>query len=284
MSNEVKTVFVVTKDNDSGAKALGGEVCAFLAALGVDAVACDRLNHADVCATEGGKRNFDLVLVLGGDGTFISAARRLHLLGIPLMGVNLGQVGFLAELSPEDWRERLPDVIKGGFEVSRRLVLSYQVLREGEVVARGVAINDIVISRGVLARLIRLGFSYAGQEVISMRSDGVIVSTPTGSTAYGVSAGGPLLVPGVEAFAVVPICPFLNGFKPLVLPASKRLEIQVQGDPSAVSITEDGQEIVDLAVGDVVSIERSTHDLLLAETPRASYFDKLKTKGFLLER
>ncbi len=284
MSNRVESVFVVTKGNDSGARALGNEVCAFLAALGVDAVAYDHQDHANTCELEGGKRPFDLALVLGGDGTFIAVARHLHLLGIPLMGLNLGQVGFLAELSPEDWRERLPDVIKGGFEVSRRLVLDYQVLREGKVVGSGLAVNDIVISRGVLARLIRLGFSYDGCEAISMRSDGVIVSTPTGSTAYSVSAGGPLLVPGVEAFVVVPICPFLNGFKPLVLPASKRLEIQVQGGPSDVSITEDGQAIVDLAAGDVVSIERSTHDLLLAETPQASYFDKLKTKGFILER
>lgn len=156
--------------------------------------------------------------------------------------------------------------------------------RDGALIHRGFAVNDIVISRGKLARLVSLGFSYDGRDFVSMRCDGVIVSSPTGSTAYGVSAGGPLLVPGVDAFSVVPICPFLSGFKPMVLPAERKLGIQVQGDRGDVFITEDGQGTVDIQVGDVIAVERSEKDLLLAQTPSYSYFDKLKAKGFLLER
>lgn len=284
MPRRIKQIFVVTKGDNPRAAALGKEVCHFLAEHSVRGVQCDHLDNAQSCLSQGGESPFDLALVLGGDGTFISAARRLNELEIPLMGINLGQVGFLAELSTEDWQGRLERILGGEYSISRRLVLAYSVLRGGEAFHQGLAINDIVISRGVLARLIRLGFSYDGQAVISMRSDGVIVSTPTGSTAYGVSAGGPLLVPGVDAFSVVPICPFLNGFKPLVLPAGKRLEVEVQDDSVGVSITEDGQVLVDLLPGDVVAVERCPRDLLLAETEQASYFDKLKTKGFLLER
>ncbi|MBU1248302.1 MAG: NAD(+)/NADH kinase [Proteobacteria bacterium] len=283
-SKPIGSVFVVAKGDKEQACALGREVCTFLEGLGVATVMCHHVAGAGTCLADGARQSFDLALVLGGDGTFISAARQLAEPGIPLMGVNLGQVGFLTELSPTDWRERLPAVIAGGYDITPRLVLDYQVLRDGKLLHQGLAVNDIVISRGVLARLIRLGVSYDGRAVISMRSDGIIVSTPIGSTAYGFSAGGPLLAPGVPAFSLVPICPFLNGLRPMVLPADKRLEIEVQGEPGDVSITEDGRAIVNLQSGDVVAVERYEHDLLLAETGQVSFFDKLKTKEFLLER
>lgn len=284
MIQPVKNIFIVTKGDNPKAKALNAEVCDFLQRHGVETTCCDHLGSDNPCLDDDSGQPYDLALVLGGDGTFIAAARKLLLRGVPLMGVNFGQVGFLADLSADDWREGLSDVVRGNFSITPRLVLAYAVVRGGEVIRKGLAVNEIVISRGMLARLIRLGFSYDGMSVISMRSDGVIVCTPTGSTAYGVSAGGPLLMPEVEAFSVVPICPFLNGFKPLVLPAGKVLEIQVQGEAGDVSITEDGQAIVDLASGDEVVVRRCDHDLLLAETSRTSYFDKLKSKGFLLER
>jgi NAD+ kinase len=280
----VRSVYLAVKRGSAPAMELGREIRETLAGLGVACLLREQPGGGVPIPEPGGPQAFDLALVLGGDGTFISTARSLVEWEIPFLGVNLGTVGFLADLSTSDWRERLPAVLEGGYTITRNLLLSFKVWRRGAVRHQGVAVNDIVISRGALARLIRLGFLHDGRSVISMRSDGVVVSTPTGSSAYGVSAGGPLLVPGVEAFSVVPICPFLNGFKPLVLPAGKRLEIEVQGDPSDVTITEDGQVSVPIAAGDVIEIERHERDLLLAETGHSSYFDKLKAKGFLVER
>lgn len=284
MSTVIKSVFIVTKGDNPRAITLGEEVRSYLEAQGVETTSCGHIKGDEPCMNLDKERKYDLALILGGDGTFIAAARRLLPAGVPLLGVNLGQVGFLTELSPDDWKDALAGVLGGGYSICPRLVLSYKVMRGDKELHAGIAVNDIVISRGRLARLIRLGISYDDRSFISMRSDGVIVSTPTGSTAYGVSAGGPLLMPGVDAFSVVPICPFLNGFKPMVLPANKKLGVQIQGDCGDVFITEDGQGIVDLEVGDVINIVRGEQPLLLAETPAASYFQKLKTKGFLLER
>lgn len=282
MSTSMESVLLVIKEGNSEARELAGEISSFLAERGCRADCREhRVDAPEAPATV--SDGYGLILVLGGDGTLISVARRMHPLGAPLLGLNLGQVGFLAELSRENWRRRLERVLRGEFRVSRRLLLTYHVRRDGREAARGVAVNDIVISRGSLARLIRLGMYFDGEPVTSMRSDGVIISTPTGSTAYSVSAGGPLLHPEMEAFGVTPICPFLNGFKPMVLPSDKPLSVEIECDAprSEIYLTEDGQDVVALASGDLVTVERCAHRLPLAQVGGGSFFSRLIAKGFL---
>lgn len=284
MSKAIESVLLVSKEGNDEARKLGEEIAAYLSEHGCDAHCCEHRTDAAGDVATADSRPFGLIIVLGGDGTLISAARRLYALGAPLVGLNLGQVGFLAELSRENWKRRLGRILEGRYRLSRRMLLSYSVRRKGHQVAQGVAVNDIVISRGSLARLIRLGMYFDGEPITSMRSDGVIISTPTGSTAYSVSAGGPLLFPETEAYSVTPICPFLNGFKPLVLPADRPLSVEIEeyGKVADVFLTEDGQEVVTLDYGDLVTIERCPEHLLLAQTGGGNFFSRLIGRGFLL--
>ncbi len=283
MQGTIKNILLVSKRNSVKAKELAQALTHYFTEHKCVTKSCvfspqKPLSHQLVA-----KQKYDLGLVLGGDGMFISVARQLIAQKVPLLGVNLGRVGFLADVPANDWQTGLDDLLQGKFSIVPRIVIAYKVERKGAVVHQGIAINEIVISRGPLARLIQLAFSCNGTSPVFMRSDGVIVSTPIGSTAYGVSAGGSLLLPEMEAFSVVPICPFLNSFKPLVVPASACLEFQVQEQLADVSITEDGQRIVELECEDRVVVQRYTFDLLLAEIHSLRFFEKLKTKGFLSE-
>lgn len=283
MSRCLEKILVVAKPDDPDAKDIRGAMLRFLADAGVAAESCDHLSDACDKDRLAGKK-FDLIVVLGGDGTFIGVARRLIGLGAPLMGVNLGRVGFLAQLHRDHWRHWLETVIRDGVEVARRLALTYDVLRDGKSVHSGLVVNDLVVSRGELARLIRLGIVYDGMEVSSLRADGVIVSTPTGSSAYGVSAGGPLVHVGLQAYCVTPVCPFLNSFKPMVFPGEGVATIRVEESGGEVNLTEDGQSVVSLTHGDEVVIRRSESDLLVVDLGPKAYFEKLKKHGFLTER
>ncbi|MBN2139433.1 MAG: NAD(+)/NADH kinase [Desulfovibrionaceae bacterium] len=283
MAEKVRRVLIVTKADDPGAEALGSEMSSFLLNLGLEAYLCEHRTDVPSSGRGYGER-FDLILVLGGDGTLLSVARKLHYLGAPLLGIDLGRVGFLAEMSSADWRPVLEDVVAGGFRVARRMVLDFLVRRSGAVVHSGLVVNDLVISRSTLARLIRLGLYYGDSFVSSFRADGLIVSTPTGSTAYTVSAGGPLIYPGLEVFCVTPVCPFLCSLKPMVLPSDRPIRVVVEEIRGEVSLSEDGQSMYGLMPGDLVVAERNPRPLLLAEAREVDFFDKLKDKGFLREK
>jgi NAD+ kinase len=283
MSDAFRSVLIVTRAGDPGAGDLAGSIGGFLSGRGIACEVCE--HRTDVDGGQAGQpgHDFDLVLVLGGDGTFISVARNMYGSSAPLLGLDLGQVGFLAELAQDDWQAGLSRVLAGQVPVSRRMSLSFDIEREGRVVRRGFAVNDIVVSRVVLARLIRLHLSYGEEAISTLRADGVIVATPTGSTAYGVSAGGPIVHPGMQAFCVTPICPFLNGFRPLVLPAGREFRIAVEEARGEVNLTEDGQRAFELSRGDVVVVRRAEKDLLLVGGGDRAYFAKLRGKGFLRE-
>ncbi|MBP9943242.1 MAG: NAD(+)/NADH kinase [Desulfomicrobium sp.] len=225
----------------------------------------------------------DMILTLGGDGTLLAVARAVQDLGIPILGLNLGKVGFLTELSPTDWRESLTLILRGEYEMSRRLVISFHVLRRGQEYYRGYAINDLVISCGSLARMIRLDMWYGTDHLGSVRADGMIVATPTGSSGYSISAGGPLIYPELNVFALTPICPFLHAFRPMVLPFENDLRILVQGADTDVYLTQDGQTGVVLAAGDNVFASRAEKRLNLIRPLHSQYAHKLKSKGFVRE-
>lgn len=283
MFQSVNKILIVTKPDDERASSLGAEMTAFLSALKVEVQVCEHL--PDACnPVEQFAGSCDLILVLGGDGTFIGIARRMLSLNAPLMGVNLGQVGFLTQMHKDRWRPWLTKVVEEGVEVSNRLALEYEVRRDGVVVHKGLAINDLVVGRGLLARLVRLGVSYNGLHISNFRSDGLIVSTPTGSSAYGASAGGPLVFPDLFAYTVTPVCPFLNSFKPMVFPSSGECLICVEERNGEVSLTEDGQSTFDLKFGDEIVIRQSPSDLRVVNLGLDAYFAKLKKHGFLTEK
>lgn len=282
MSRPIEKILIVAKHGDENATAIRAEMVPFLEAAGVAVETCEHLPAE--CEKPGVVDGVDLVIVLGGDGTFIGVARRLHHLGAPLMGVNLGRVGFLAQLRRDRWQEWLESVLADGFRVSKRLALEYEVFRSGSGVHSGLVINDLVVSRGELARLIQLKVSYDDMSISSMRADGLIVSTPTGSSAYGVSAGGPLVHTGLRAFCVTPVCPFLSSFKPMVFPAEGVLSIQVEERGGEVNLTEDGQSVVKLEYGDEIVLRQAAKDLLVVDLGQQAYFDKLKKHGFLTEK
>ncbi|MBG0790899.1 MAG: NAD(+)/NADH kinase [Desulfovibrionaceae bacterium] len=282
MTAPLTKILVVTKPGDDSAISIRKEIVAFLRSRGVDAQWCEHRVDAEVgeCVPD----RCDLVVILGGDGTFIGVARRLHGLGAPFMGVNLGRVGFLAQLHRDHWREWFATALADGFDVSRRLVLEYDVLRRGETVHHGLIVNDLVVSRGELARLIRLSVAFDGMEISTLRADGLIVSTPSGSSAYGVSAGGPLVHTGLGAYCVTPVCPFLNSFKPMVFPADGVTSVRVEEAAGAVNLTEDGQSVIGLEYGDEVVLRRAEEDLSVVDFGPRAYFEKLKKNGFLTEK
>lgn len=284
MQANIKSMLVITRAGDADAADLGREIAAFLESRAVSATVCEHRTDVESAEAQNEERPFDLVVVLGGDGTYISVARRLHGLQIPILGLNLGRVGFLAELPRERWQELLGGIMERGVRVRPLRMLAYRLVRGGVQVSRGVAVNDVVIGRGRLARLVRLELSLDGHSLGVLRADGVIISTPTGSTAYSISAGGPIVHPEVNALCVTPICPFLSGYHPLVLPDERHVTITVIEARGEVTLTEDGQETLTLRPGDEVVLTRSATDLLAAELGEQTFVERITSRGIIAER
>jgi NAD+ kinase len=221
----------------------------------------------------------DLAIVVGGDGTLLKAARLLVEHDVRLLGINLGRVGFLTDLSRHEMEARLDEVFAGHFQEEVRFLLHAVALRDGRVLAGSDALNDVVVQKANVARLIQLDTYINRRFVSSQRSDGVIVSTPTGSTAYALSGGGPLLHPSLSAVVLVPICPHTLSNRPIVVDAASQVEIVVSpGQLTSAQLTCDGETITDLAVGDRVSIRRKERSVRLIHPPGHDYFATLRTK------
>jgi NAD+ kinase len=221
----------------------------------------------------------DLMIVLGGDGTLLAVARTIGSRPVPILGVNLGTLGFLAETSSDELFEALEEVLAGSYRVEPRMRLDIEVERNGECIGRFLALNDAVLARTALSRMVDLDVRADGAAVATYHADGLIVSTPTGSSAYSLSAGGPLLLPGVEAIVITPICPHTLAQRPLVLPQSCKLEIQQRdARDGEVQLTVDGQVGSEICEGDRVSIRRSDHPTHLLVAPGRSRFDVMRAK------
>ncbi len=243
-------------------------------------------NPMDCETLDFGGHTPDMAIVLGGDGTMLSAARKMGGQDIPMLGVNLGNVGFLTETTPETWQAVFEDVLSGRYTVSSRSVLNFELYRHDrkQSVQRGRAFNDFVVNRGSLARLINLEVSWGAGNSWPVRADGLVVSTPTGSTGYCVSAGGPLVYPGLDVFVLTPVCPFLSTVPPLVLPFEHPLCITVMPNSGDVYLTLDGQRGEELQEGDRIEISRADTRIRLIHATTSSYVAKLQSKGFIRER
>jgi NAD+ kinase len=222
----------------------------------------------------------DMLIVLGGDGTLLSAARHVadaHT-GVPIFGVNLGSLGFMAEVSLDELYENLEKAIAGKLETEERIMLSAGVIRNNRRLARYRVLNDAVINKGALARMMELTVSVDGGLLTTLRADGMIVATPTGSTAYSLAAGGPIIHPALHCFVVTPICPHTLSNRPIVLSDNVVVRVCLTSRSEEVTLTLDGQIGFPLEPLDIVEIKKSRYRMKMIKHPAKSYYEILRTK------
>lgn len=220
----------------------------------------------------------NLIIVLGGDGTLLAAARAFAHTPTPILGVNLGSLGFLTEIPLSDLYTSLEAWCDNCASVEVRDMMHTELLRDGKVLKHWDALNDIVVSKGAIARMSEYTVEIDKQFVATMRADGVIICTPTGSTAYNLAAAGPIVMPSVNALVVTPICPHLLTIRPIVVPGDAEVNIRVEGVPNLTYLTVDGQEAIELELGDEVHCRRSEHSVRLLRPRRNGLFSVLRNK------
>ena len=219
----------------------------------------------------------DALIVLGGDGTLLSMARAVGDLGVPILGVNLGGLGFLTATTLEEMLPALEALLAGGMAVEERMMLAARVVRGGQPTGDYIALNDVVITKSAMSRIIDLAVSVDGRHATAYRADGLIISTPTGSTAYNLSAGGPILFPTMDAIVLTPIASHTLSNRPIVLPGAQRIDVTLRVDQD-VMLTMDGQVGVPLRERDVVEVQKARARIRLLRFAQKDFFSVLRTK------
>jgi NAD+ kinase len=277
-----KSIGILTKPKFSEVKNTLHNVVTWLRARSIDVMLDTTSAH--LLGEQGGSQEnllaskADVLLVLGGDGTMLNAARLAGERGIPILGVNMGGLGFLTEVRPENLYPSLERVFANDFVLDERLMLRTRIHRRGETVAQGIVLNDVVISKGTVARMIGLKIAIQGRFVTNLRGDGLIVSSPTGSTAYSLSAGGPIIDPAVQSLILTPICPHTLTHRPLIVPSNAEIEVTLTSKDDGSMATLDGQVGVAITQGDTVVIQASEHRTKLIRFPETNYYDVLREK------
>ena len=243
----------------------------------------ERIEHQTGCAIESVKeealaKTVDLMLVLGGDGTMIATARMLGDIEVPVMGVNYGGLGYLAEFPLEELFSALEAILAGDYKVQERLMLTVELRRGEELITKNRVLNDVVVNKSALARIIEIETYLNNQFLNRFRADGLIVSTPTGSTAYNLSAGGPIIFPSMNAIVITPICPFTLSNRPIVVPDDSVIEVRLMTENEEVALTLDGQVGFPLQAGDRALIRKSKATFNLVQPANRNYFDVLRDK------
>jgi NAD+ kinase len=280
----VTRVGIVTRGDRAEARAVVESLVGWLAARGreaiVDAESAGALGLAGprVAERRALPGKVDLIVVLGGDGTLLSVARVVEGRGVPLLGVNLGGLGFLTATTLEALYPTLEAVLRGEYAAEERVLLRAELLREGVPAAEQLALNDVVVAKGALGRLIDLEVRADGAPMTAYRADGLIIATPTGSTAYNLSAAGPILFPTMDAVVLTPICSHALTNRPIVLPGSVRLEVALVSEAPDVLLSVDGQPGRPVTAHDVVRVRRADTRIRLIRDPRKSYFEVLRAK------
>ncbi len=222
----------------------------------------------------------EIVIVLGGDGTLLNVARIAHSHGVPILGVNLGSLGFLTEIALEDLYPTLQSALNGECEIEHRMLLNASLWRNETKTQDFNVLNDIVINKGAIARIVNLSVRVNDQPMTSYRADGLIIATPTGSTAYSLSAGGPIIHPSMQALVLSPICPFTLTNRPIVVPDTSKIKVQLakRHENEDVRITLDGQMGCDMKSGDILAVEKAQISVKLIQAPRKNYYQTLRKK------
>jgi NAD+ kinase len=282
-ARRIRTASIVTKQGQTEARVAARRAARLLERRGVqvtfDPETAEALGRSGEGRAPGGRgRPADLYVVLGGDGTLLRVARAIASTPRPILGVNLGGLGFLTETRVDEMDGTLNAILAGRGTLERRMALEVSLARAGRTIMKQTILNDVVINKSALARIIDLGVTIDGQLVTTYKSDGLIVSTPTGSTAYSLSAGGPIIHPKMEALLIAPICPHTLSMRPLVVPPDSRVEITLATGDSEVYLTLDGQVGHPLRTKDKVQVRRSDRPILMVRTGPTSYFEVLRHK------
>ena len=283
----IKTVGVVVKPNHQEALKTACELSEWLekqniALVGEPRVHVESTDPAgcgiDPVDDERFSSESDLIVVLGGDGTMISTARLVGDSDALVLGINYGSLGYLTDFRIEEMFPTLEAIFRGEYEIDRRVMLHAEHWRDEGMIATGRVLNDVVINKAALARIIEIEVSLNGLYVNSFRADGLIVSTPTGSTAYNLSAGGPIIFPSMNAVVLTPICPFTLTNRPIVVPDDAIIELMLEKENEGVVLTLDGQIGYTMQTGDRVRIRKSRTTFNLVHPPNRNYFDVLRNK------
>jgi NAD+ kinase len=275
---------IVTKPNEPRAAEVAARIAKWAAEHEINLFVTNRISERDLppgtfsASAREIADHCDVLIALGGDGTMIGTARLVSGRGTPVLGVNLGTLGYLTEFTVEDVIPALEDVARGHYEIDRRMMLDWRVMRDGDQVGAGRALNDVVVNKSALARIIDIDLTVGGQYVTTYRADGLILSTPTGSTAYNLSAGGPIIEPSVEAIAIAPICPHTLTNRPLVLPHGSNIRLRICTREQEVMLTSDGQTGLPLMSDDSVELFKSERTFNTITAKDRDYFEILRSK------
>ena len=283
MAERFRHVAIVGKHQAPGIGPVLEEIAQFLCSHGLDvSLEADTALNTGLTGYEALPndelgRQCDLAVVIGGDGTMLGFARDMARHGIPLVGINQGRLGFITDIPIERWRESLAPVLAGDYEVEPRAMLEGAVWRDGESIFSGLALNDVVVSRGGTSGMVELKIEVGEQFVANMRADGLIVASPTGSTAYALSAGGPILHPSIAGWLMVPIAPHTLSNRPIVLPDLGEVRMEIVAGRDA-SVNFDMQSLASLLHGDTVTVRRSQHQVRFLHPKGWSYYATLRRK------
>lgn len=278
-----KTVGILSRPRPSALAEVVPHLLDWLKERGVtpvyDAETANSLNRSEIGKTRHQiVKEADLLLVLGGDGTILAASREAAPCGIPVLPINLGGLGFLTSFTLEELYPALENVLAGRAAINERVLLLVERTHNGNVLAQQSVLNEAVVHKGTLARMIELELHIDGSIVCRYRADGLIVATPTGSTAYSMSAGGPIVHPAVESILITPICPHTLNDRPVVVPNASKIELRLSEHSDSVFLTMDGQVGVPLQAGDRVRITRAAERLKLIYPSNKTYFEILRNK------
>ncbi len=276
----MQTIGIIAKQGDQRAVDAACELAAWLKKQDLQVIVADSL--ADAMQTPSlplhdMAKQVELMVVLGGDGTLLQTGRCFVGSGVPILGINLGRLGFLTDTPLGNMLDVMKEVLAGQFKVKKHFALQAKTLRQGEVVGSGLAMNDVVLQRNDHPRMIAFEMYAREQLVFRLRADGLVLATPAGSTAYALSAGGPIVHPEIEAISVVPICPHILSNRPIMLPAYDEIRLNLIDSPAPAALNLDGQEHSTLNMGDSVCIRRAGF-IHLVYLEHWHYFDMLRTK------
>ncbi len=281
MRNTFEKIGIFLKKEHDTAKNVGIKLSKWLLAnnkeIYVESAIADSLNIHPHNREEIAK-NCDIAIVLGGDGTFLSIARLIRVYKIPLIGINLGSLGFLTEVTLEEMFNTLTDIFNGNYIIDERMMLTASLLRNNKKLNEYTVLNDVVINKGALARMINLKTFINNEYLTTYKADGLIVATPTGSTAYSLSAGGPILYPNINSFIITPICPHTLTHRPIVVSEDVNIKVEINSLDSDVIITLDGQIGFPLRNRDTVIIKKSCEKTLIVKSSKKDYFEVLRNK------
>lgn len=280
-SDLISKVFITGKTHHPDLPSVVGSIVSWMKQRGRDPIIDSKISgccNGNVAALPEVADGLSMVIVLGGDGTILGTVRKLEGRQVPLLGVNLGGLGFLAETSSREIPGILGRIAEGRYCVNERMMLDCRVLRGRKLIGKYTVLNDAVINKGALARIIGLEVKVGGNYLTRYRSDGLIISTPTGSTAYSMAAGGPIIYPMMDAIILTPICAHILANRPIVIPPAENVTISLESGGEDAVLTLDGQEGLPLNIGDKVEVVRSKKRTFIINDEDYDYFKVLRCK------